>query len=81
MFRFIKKIFVPAMSLFGCNVLKCVSKNNRECKARPKIINNNSNKPSFYPYSVKISNNNINDPYAKFCVPDVGKNMNVKCLI
>ena len=85
MFRFIKKVFVTAMPLFVCNVLKSVSKNNRECKARPKIINNNSNKPSFHPFSVKISkfsgsrnNNNINDPYAKLCVPDVAKNMNVK---
>ena len=44
---------------------------------------NLSNEPSFYPYSVKISKcsgscNNINDPYAKLCVPDVSKNMNIK---
>ena len=57
--------------------------NNQECKIRPKIINVNSNEPSFYPYSVlvnKCSNicNNINDPYAKLCVPDVVKNINVK---
>ena len=57
--------------------------NNQECKVRPEIININSNEPSFYPYSVKISKcrgscNNINDPYAKLCVPDVSKNMNVK---
>ena len=29
--------------------------NNQECKVIPKIININSNEPSFYPYSVKIS--------------------------
>ena len=29
--------------------------NNQECKVRPEIININSNEPSFYPYSVKIS--------------------------
>ena len=57
--------------------------NNQECKVRPEIININSNEPSFYPYSVKRSKcsgscNNINDPYAKLCVPDVSKNMNVK---
>ena len=83
MFRFIKKVFVVAMSFFSCNALKCVSMNNQECKVRPEIININSNEPSFYPYSVKISKcsgscNNINDPYAKLCVPDVVKNMNVK---
>ena len=81
MFRFIKKVFVLPMSFLV--VIKCVSMNNQECKVRPEIININSNEPSFYPYSVKISKcsgscNNINDPYAKLCVPDVVKNMNVK---
>ena len=71
------------MSFFSCNTLKYVSLNNEECKVRPKIMNINSNEPSFYPYSVKISKcsgscNNINDPYAKLCVPDVSKNINVK---
>ena len=46
-------------------------------------MNINSNDLSFYPYCVKISKcngncNNINDPYAKLCVFDVSKNMNVK---
>ena len=73
MFKFIKKVFVVAMSFFSCNLLKCVSMNNQECKVRPEIININSNEPSFYPYSVKISKcsgscNNINDPYAKLYV-------------
>ena len=83
MFRFIKKVLVVAISFLSCNALKYVSMNNQECKVRPEIININSNEPSFYPYSVKISKcsgscNNINDPYAKLCVPDVSKNMNVK---
>ena len=81
--RFIIKVFVVAMSFFSCNALKCVSMNNQECKVRPEIININSNEPSFYPYSVKISKcssscNNINNPYAKLFVPYVSKNMNVK---
>ena len=71
------------MSFFSCNTLKYVSLNNEECKVRPKTMNINSNEPSFYPYSVKISKcsgscNNINDPCAKLCVPDVSKNINVK---
>ena len=83
MFRFIKKGFVAAMSFFSCNELKCVLMNNQESKLRPEIININSNQPSLYPHSVKISKfsgtcNNINDLYAKLCVPDVVKNMNVK---
>ena len=57
--------------------------NNQECEIRRQIININSNKPLFYPYSVKITKfsgscNNINDPYAKLCIPDVVKNINVK---
>ena len=57
--------------------------NNKEYKLWPKTININSNEPSFYPYSVKISRcngscDNINDLYATLCVPDVSRNMNVK---
>ena len=83
MFRFIKKVLVVAISFLSCNALKYVSMNNQECKVRPEIININSNEPSFYPYSVKISRcsgscNNFNDTYPKLCVPDVSKNMNVK---
>ena len=57
--------------------------NNQECKTRSKIINVNNNKPAFYPYSIKVNKcsgrcNNINDPYAKICVPDNVKNINVK---
>ena len=52
--------------------------NNQECKIRPQIVNINSNEPLFYPYSVKINKcigscNNINDWYAKLCVPDIIK--------
>ena len=57
--------------------------NNQECKVRTEIININSNEPFFYPYSVKMSKcsgscNNNNDPYARFCVADVVKKINVK---
>ena len=57
--------------------------NNQACKVRPEIINVNSNDPVFYPFSIKTSKysgscNNINDPYAKICVPDVVKNLKVK---
>ena len=50
---------------------------------RPEIINVNSDEPVFYPFSIKTgkcsgSCNNINDPYAKMCVPDVIKHLNVK---
>ena len=52
--------------------------NNQECKVRPQIVNVNSNTPVFFPFSIKTSKcsgscNNINDPYAKMCVPVVKK--------
>ena len=88
MFGFVKQIFVSTMMFFGCNLssvnpLEYVSMNNQECKVRPEIINVNSNKPVFYPFSIKTSKcsgncNNINDHYAKSCVPDVVKNINIK---
>ena len=87
MFRFIKKCFFIG-SLFLSNLvsttaLSCISMNNQACKARPEIINVNSNNPIFYPSSIKTSKcsgncNNINDPYAKICVPGVIKDLNVK---
>ena len=68
MFGFIKKVFVAAITFFNCNALESVSKNNE---------------PSFYPNSILVNKcsgscNKINDPYAKLCVPDVVKNINVK---
>ena len=58
---------------------------NQKCKIRPKIVNVNSDEPVFYLFSIKASKcsgscNNINDPYAKMCVPDIIKNLNVKVL-
>ena len=87
MFKFIKQIFVSTLMLFASlssvNPLECVSINNQECKVRPEIVNVNSKEPLFYPFSIKTSKcsgscNNINDPYAKLCVPDVVKSLNIK---
>ena len=57
--------------------------NNQEWKIRPEIINVNTNEPVFYPYSIAINKcngscNTINDLYAKLCVLDTIKNINVK---
>ena len=56
--------------------------NNQECKTAKKI-NISINEPLFYPFSIKVNKcsgrcNNINDPYAKLCVPDTIKIINVK---
>ena len=81
------------MTFFSCNVLnvnplnvnslKCVSMSNQEFKIIPKIINVNSDEPLFYVYSILANKcigscNKINDPYAKLCVSDVVKNINIK---
>ena len=76
MFQFIKKCsFVVSTFLTSINSLSCISMANKEYEVRPEIININSNEPVFYPFSIKTSKcsgscNNINDPYAKICVPD-----------
>ena len=56
---------------------------NRERKVRSEIISINSNNPIFYPFSIKVNKcsgncNDINDPYARICIPDVIKYLNVK---
>ena len=71
------------MSFFSCNALECVTMNNQECNIRTKIIDINSNEPTFYPFSITVTKcssscNNINDPYEKLCLADVVKNINVK---
>ena len=66
--------------------IKWVSLNNRPCQAEPILININSNKTLYYPFTVSVSKcggscNTIDDPYARVCVPNKVKNMNVKVLI
>ena len=87
MFKFIKKsVFSRINNFTNVNsLLNCISMKNQECKVRPEIINVNSNEPIFYPFSIKTSKcssscNNINDPYAKICAPNVIKDLNVKVL-
>ena len=88
MFGFIKKVFVVAITFFSFNVLSVnslefISMKNQVCKAREEVINVNTNNPVFYPVSVKVNKcsgncNKISDPYARLCVPDVVKNINLK---
>ena len=75
MFILIKKIFyigsLCLSSLVSATPLSCISLKNQECKVRPKIADNNSNNPIFFPFSIKINKcsgncNNINNPYTKF---------------
>ena len=86
-FKFVKKVsFIGLTTLSNFTnaiPLICISMKNQECKTKSKVIKVNSNNPIFYPFSIKTSKcsgscNNINDPYAKICVPDIIKNLNVK---
>ena len=84
-FRFVKKVFFVGLTILSsftnANSLSCISMNNQECKTRPQVVN--SDEPVFFPFSIKTSKcsgscNNINDPYANICVPDVIRKLNVK---
>ena len=72
--RFVQKVFFIGLTILAsfanASSLSCISMINQACKARPQIVNVNSNNPIFYPFSVKTSIcsgncNNINDPYSK----------------
>ena len=80
-------LVISLVNSLKVKALECVSAVNQKCMARPKIINTNAaNEPVFYPLSIKVNKysgdcNTINDPMVKFCVPDIVRDMNVKCLI
>ena len=87
MLGFIKNFIFTGLAflsiLTGINSLSCISMSNQECKVRTQIVNVNNEEPLFFPFSIKTSKcsgscNNINNPYAKLCVPEVVKNLNVK---
>ena len=79
-------MFIAIIEFIGlsvANLLKYVSISNQECKVRPATMNINSNEPLFYPYRILINKYNgncddINNPYAKLCIPNVIKNINIK---
>ena len=84
MLRLIKQcFFVELAFLSSVNSRNCILMNNQECKVRIQIVNVNGGDPVFFRFSVKTSKcsgscNNMNNPCAKLCVPDIVKNLNVK---
>ena len=89
MFRFIKRVFIATLTLYGrgalisSNPLKYVLMNNQKCKVRPAMINFDSDEPFFYFYNVPVNKcsgscNDINNPYPKLCVCDVVKKTNIE---
>ena len=86
-FEFVEKVFFVGLTILSsftsASFVSYISRNNQACKARPQIVNVNSNNPIFYSFSIKTSKcsgncNNINDPYSNVCVLDVAKNLNVR---
>ena len=86
-FSFVQKVFFLGLTVISniTGTLECISIkiNCKKCKVRPKIVDVSSNNSIFYPFSGKVNRcsgncNNINDPYARICVPDTVKNLNVK---
>ena len=63
--------------------IKCLILNNRPCQTSPTLVNINFNENPFHPFSVNVNKcgrscNTSNDSYARVCVPNKVKNMNVK---
>ena len=70
-------------SLSIVNPLECISMKNQECKVRHEIVDVSSNNPISYPLSIKVDKcngncNDISDPYARICIPDIVKSLNVR---
>ena len=79
MFRIIKKVLILVL-VSTANSLKCISLTNQDCKVREVVV---KSEHMTFPYDIKVSRNsgncnNITNPYAKACVPDIIKNVTVK---
>ena len=86
MFGFIKRCFFAGLAflltLTTINLLSCISMNSQKCKVRPQLLIL-MGMSLFFPFSIKTSKcsgscTSINNPYAKLCVSDVVKTLNVK---
>ena len=94
MFRFIKKIFIGLLSvctqvsfrgsLTPKEPKKCLTLNSRPCQARPTLVNIDSDETLFIHFLLVfisvmefVTLSRIH-PYARVCVPNKVRNMNVK---
>ena len=89
-FGFVKKVFFIGLTMLSnftkasslnAISLSCISMNNQECKTRPQVVNVNGDESVFFPFSIETSKcrqSCNNCPYAKICVDDVIKSLNVK---
>ena len=86
-FGFIKQVFFVGLNILSdftnSNSLSCILMNNQECKTKPQVVHVDGYEPVFFPFSTETSKcsgscNHINYPYAKLCVTDTVKHLNVK---
>ena len=66
--------------LSSVNSLRCISLKDQECKVRKVVINNEY---MTYPFSIEVNRcngncNNITNPYARVCIPNIIKNITLK---
>ena len=79
MFRHINKVLILVL-VSTANSLKCISLKNQEWKVREVVV---KSEHMTFPNDIKVNRfcgncNNITNPYAKVCVPDIIKNVTVK---
>ena len=79
MFRLTKKGLILVL-ISTANSLKCISLKNQECKVKEVVV---KSEHMTFPYDIKVSScsgncNNITNPNAKVCVPDIIKTVTVK---
>ena len=62
-FGFVKKVFFIGLTILSnftnASSLSCISMNYQPCKARPQIVNVNSNNPIFYPHFLVLKQINV----------------------
>ena len=87
---FIRLLSVCTIQSFGDSfvsyskgTMECLTLNNRSCEARSTLIKIISDKTFFHIFTVSVNKcgrscNTANDPYARVCVLNKVKNMNVK---
>ena len=74
---------LTTIDLLSATSLSCIPMNNQKCEEIPQVASFSRNKLVFFPFSIKTSKcssscNKINNPYGKFCIPDVAKNLSFK---
>ena len=76
---------ISLFNIIKTKALKYVSVVNQKCMPRPKIldVNEGVGEALFYPYNVQVNKcsgscNTIDNPMAKFCIPNVIKGINME---